>query len=73
MTTEQLTREGKTVTREKTVWGFSHRYNAISNKGTKGADFDYGSSNDIRFLCDTYSPPRKVSVSEYFQRRESFS
>ena len=73
VTTEQLTREGKTVTREKTIWGFSHRYNASSNKGTKGADYDYGTSKTITFLCDIYSPPKKVSVNDYFQRREFFS
>lgn len=84
VTTEQLTREGKTVTREKTVWGFSHTHANImkegkpmTNKdgspkmqGTKGADHDYGSSDTIKFLCDTYSPPKLMSVSEYFVERE---
>lgn len=86
VTTEQLTREGKTVTREKTVWGFSHKHERVDIKGrlmnnkdgspkmrgTKGADHDYGSSNSIRFLCDTYTPPKLMSVSEYFFKREPF-
>lgn len=39
-------------------------------QGTKGADHDYGSSDTIKFLCDTYSPPKLMSVSEYFVERE---
>ena len=83
VTTEQLTREGETVTREKTVWGFSHKHEEvwkegrrILNKdgspkirGTKGADHDYGSSDTIKFLSDTFSPAKVVSVSEYFSKR----
>ncbi len=86
--TDQLTSEGKTVTREKTIKGFSHKYervrdkkgNQISNpdgspkmKGTKGAAHDYGSSDSITFLSDAYSPPRDVSISTYFLKRESFA
>ena len=81
VTTEQLTREGE-VTREKTVWGFSHRYVQVLKqgrpvlnedgsskmKGTQGARHDYENSNSITFL-DPFSPPRVVSVSEYFSLR----
>ena len=83
VTTEQLTREGETVTREKTVWGFSHKHEMVLKegqpilnkdgstkmKGTKGANHDFGTSNSIKFLSDIYSPPRVVSVSEYFLKR----
>ena len=83
VTTKQLTREGETVTREKTVWGFSHKYEMVLKegrpilnkdgsskmKGTKGAGHDYGTSDSIKFLSDTYSPAKMVSVSEYFLQR----
>ena len=84
ITTEQLTREGETVTREKTVWGFSHTHEQVwkegrpitnkdgspKMKGTKGATHDYGHSNSIKFLSDSFSPPKEVSVSEYFSSRK---
>ena len=83
VTTKQLTREGETVTREKTVWSFSHKYEEVwkeglpilnkdgssKMKGTKGANHDYGNSDSITFLSDTYSPAKVVSVSEYFSKR----
>ena len=86
VTTEQLTREGETVTREKTVWSFSHKHEEVLNhgrpirnkdgsskmKGTKGANHDYGNSDSITFLSDTYSPAKVVSVSEYFSKRRFY-
>lgn len=83
--TEQITREGKTVTREKTIRGFSHKYELVSDKnrkkvlnadgnakmkGTKGADHDYGSSDLIKFLNEAHSPSKVMSVSEYFLERQ---
>ena len=83
VTTKQLTREGETVTREKTVWGFSHKHEQVLKegkpvlnkdgsskmKGTKGARHDYGNSELITFLSDAYSPAKVVSISEYFLKR----
>ena len=85
VSTVQITGERKEITRQKTVWGFSHKYEQvvrdkklIFNKdkspkmtGTKGAFVDYGSSDSIEFLSDIVSPPRSMSVSEYFSRRQS--
>ena len=86
--TDQLTSEEKTVTREKTIRGFSRKYEGVRNKdgkqilnpdgspkmkGTKGAAHDYASSNSITFLSDAYSPPREVSISIYFQKRGFFA
>lgn len=83
--TEQRTREGKIVTREKTIRGFSHEYKMVldingkqylnpdgspKTKGTKGSKHDYGSSDSIKFNAD--APPELLSVSEYFLRPESF-
>ena len=84
ITTEQITHEGETVTREKTVWGFSHKHEQVLKdgrpipnkdgsskmKGTKGANHDYGNSNLITFLSENFSPPKVVSVSEYFSKRK---
>lgn len=86
ITTEQLTREGETVTREKTVWGFSHKHERVLKddgkpildkdrkpkmKGTKGADQDYGDSYSIKILSDNFSPAKEVSISQYFSIRKS--
>lgn len=83
--TVQLTREGKTVTREKTIRGFSHKHERVRDgterqrlnpdgspkmKGTKGATHDYGSSDSITFLYDANSPPEVMTVSKYFLKRE---
>ena len=82
--TVQRTREGKTVTREKTIKGFSHKYKPILDKNgkqllnpdgspkmrrTKGAAEDYENSGSITINAD--SPPERLSVSKYFLRRES--
>ena len=86
VTTEQLTREGGIAVREKTVWGFSHKHEQVLKqgrpilnkdgsskmKGTKGAQNDYGDSDSITFLSDTYSPGKEVSVSEYFAKRKFY-
>ena len=85
VSTVQITGERKKITRQKTVWGFSHKYGQvvrdkklIFNKdktpkmtGTKGAFVDYGGSDSIEFLSDIVSPPRSMSVSEYFSKRQS--
>lgn len=82
VSTVQITGEGKEITRQKTVWGFSHKHEKTSNqeklrdktpriKGTKGVSVDYGSSNSIKFLCDIVSPPVLMTVSKYFSTRES--
>ena len=87
VTTEQLTREGKMVTREKTVWGFSHKYEQVYDskgnpvfhkdgkpkmKGTKGALWDYGDSNSITFSYDTKPHAKLFTVSAYFSECESY-
>lgn len=84
--TAQVTRDGEKVTREKTVRGFSHKYEkfvdkagkqmlnldgGLKMKGTKGADHDYGSCSSIRFLYDSESTARMMSVSDYFRKRKS--
>ena len=86
--TDQMTSEEKIVTREKTIRGFSHKYEEVRNsagkqifnpdhspkmKGTKGATHDYGSSESITFLSDAYSPARVVSISTYFLERGFFA
>ena len=62
VSTVQVTGERKQITRQKTVWGFSH-------KRTKGVSVNYGSSDSIEFLSDIVPPPRLMSVSKYFFRR----
>ena len=85
VSTMQITGEKKQITRQKTVWGFSHKYKQVVrdnelvfNKdktpkmtGTKGASVDYGSSDSIEFWNDNVSPPRSMSVSEHFFKRQS--
>ena len=85
VSTVQITDEGKQITKQKTVWGFSHKYEKvfhdkkpILNKdktpkmtGTKGVSVDYGSSDSIEFLTDIVPPPKSMSVSNYFFQRQS--
>ena len=76
--TVQMTREGKHVTREKTIKGFSHKFGKIldqsgkqvlnangvpKTKGTKGAAHDYGSSESIKFLSDASTSSPAVKIS----------
>ena len=85
--TVQITREKKTVTREKTIRGFSHKHENVLNrtgkqvfnpdnspkmKGTKGATHDFGSSDSITFRDDAHSPPKMISVKQYFFKRELY-
>ena len=85
VSTVQVTGERKKITRQKIVWGFSHKYeeNVHNEKpvlnrgktpkmtGTKGVSVNYGSSDSIEFLSDIVPPPKFMSVSEYYFKRQS--
>lgn len=85
--TTQITREGTTVIREKTIRGFSHKHRIVHDAngkqilnpdgtpkatGTMGAT-DYGNSDNITIKSDIIPPPGLMSVSEYFRNSEQTS
>ena len=77
VSTVQMTDERKQITRQKIVWGFSHKYEKVVHDkkpvllGTKGVSVNYGSSDDIEFLTNIVPPPKSMSVSKYFFQRQS--